>query len=130
MRSQDFFTCLFRHTRESGYPYFSARYWVLADAGMTKSESSGSKKRSFNVACDASRFPSQGGKRFLLTLERDCMNEQRTGIAGSGTYLGWINDYGAIGVKPTGGISGAGFHECLFAGGSAGALAQRRDLSG
>jgi hypothetical protein len=29
----------FRHTRESGYPFFSTRYWIPAYAGMTKSES-------------------------------------------------------------------------------------------
>ena len=29
----------FRHTRESGYPFFSISYWIPAYAGMTKSAS-------------------------------------------------------------------------------------------
>jgi len=28
----------FRHARESGYPFFSTRYWISAYAGMTESE--------------------------------------------------------------------------------------------
>ncbi len=31
---------LFRHTREGGYPFFSARYWIPANEGMTNKRKS------------------------------------------------------------------------------------------
>ncbi|MBK8536683.1 MAG: hypothetical protein IPL59_17105 [Candidatus Competibacteraceae bacterium] len=43
-----------RHTRESGYPGFSAADWIPADAGMTESESPG---KNCSATASSMNFP-------------------------------------------------------------------------